>query len=223
MPGGLSSAFHGIATVVCGIVGILHSDSARSVDGRCLTEMTNALAHRGPDAHGIYQGKGVGLGHRRLSVIDLEGCLQPMQDQHAKRVITFNGEIYNFRDIKNELKSGCVKLSTNSDTEVLVETASTSNLNWIESLRGMFAFAVWFPQERKLLLARDRFGKKPLYYTVVGSSLLFSSEIKAFYKYPGFLPAVDYSKFSEFIAFRTSVGPETMLNNVREVPAGQRS
>jgi asparagine synthase (glutamine-hydrolysing) len=205
---------------VCGIVGILNFSSAAPVDREVLFRMTRVLAHRGPDDEGFFFDGPIGLGHRRLSVIDLSCGHQPMVDEERGRAVVFNGEIYNFREIRKRLASHGCRFTSDSDTEVLLQLADASGHAWLSELNGMFAFAVWQKQSRQLLLVRDRLGIKPLYYAIAGGCFLFSSEIKALLLFPGFQKRVNEKAIPEYLAFRSIVGPETLFRDVYEVPAG---
>ena len=152
---------------MCGITGCMTQDGA-AVDEGLLRKMTDAIHHRGPDGDGYFVGGDIGLGHKRLSIIDLAGGHQPMYSPGKEFVLSYNGEIYNFQSLRRELEGLGHQFSTNSDTEVLM----TSYIEWgeacVERLRGMFAFAIWDGPKRKLFLARDRLGIKPLYYCFWG-------------------------------------------------------
>ena len=207
---------------MCGIVGILNRDTQRPVDRNILEKMTAMMSSRGPDERGIYINGNIGLGHRRLSIIDLVGGQQPMIDAERKRVISYNGEIYNYRSIRDSiLIPNGVKLHTSSDTEVLLQLADLNRLNWLESLNGMFAFALWEEKTKRLLLARDRLGVKPLYYVDLGSSLIFASEIKPLLLFPGVRRKVNESKIGEYLAFRSISGDETFFQGIRQLPPGR--
>ena len=206
---------------MCGIVGILNRDMHRPVDRAMLEKMTDLMSYRGPDERGIHISMNIGLGHRRLSIIDLASGQQPMVDTQRARVISYNGEIYNYQSIRDSALIGKgMKLHTSSDTEVLLELADLDNLKWLESLNGMFAFAVWEDTAKRLLLARDRLGVKPLYYVDLGYSLIFASEIKPLLIYPGVQRKINESKISEYIAFRNLAGEETFFEGIRQLPPG---
>ena len=149
---------------MCGIAGIFHLETAKPVDQARVRAMTDAQAHRGPDGSGVWTAQGVGLGHRRLAIIDLGGGAQPMASADGRVVITYNGEIYNFRDIRAELEGRGVQFRTDSDTEVLIESWRQWGADMLPRLNGMFAFAIYDAGTQSLLLARDRLGVKPLHY-----------------------------------------------------------
>jgi asparagine synthase (glutamine-hydrolysing) len=206
---------------MCGIVGILNRDMQRPIDREILEKMTDMMSYRGPDERGIHISGHIGLGHRRLSIIDLASGQQPMVDTERARVISYNGEIYNYRAIRDSaLIHRGVKLHTSSDTEVLLQLADLDSLQWLESLNGMFAFAVWEEKAKRLLLARDRLGIKPLYYMDLGSSLIFASEIKPLLIFPGVQRQVNESKITEYLAFRSIAGEETFFQGIRQLPPG---
>ena len=146
---------------MCGIVGIVNRNDGMSPSRSLLDQMTSSLFHRGPDDGGVYISGPVGFGHRRLAVIDLSGGRQPMADQASRRILIYNGEIYNFRELRTEM-SAAHHFETDCDTEVLLRMASISDFGWLESLNGMFAFALWDNDAKTLLLGRDRLGIKPL-------------------------------------------------------------
>src|SRR5881396_2109203 len=164
---------------MCGIAGIFDFNRA-PVDRQRLETMTSVIAHRGPDGAGVFLGQGIGLGHRRLSIIDLEGGAQPLANENGSLQVVFNGEIYNYVELRAELIARGHRFRTASDTEVIVHLWEDLGERCVEPLRGMFGLAVWDERARTLMLARDRLGKKPLYYALrPGRALLFASELKA--------------------------------------------
>ncbi|HUO64593.1 MAG TPA: hypothetical protein VMT97_12855, partial [Terriglobales bacterium] len=169
---------------MCGIAGFAFTDPRHPVDRELLKRMTDVLRHRGPDADGFHVGPGVGLGHRRLSIIDLTTGDQPIYNETRSVVIVFNGEIYNFPELAREIEARGHTLATRSDTETIVHAYEDFGLECVKRLRGMFTFALWDEPQRRLVLARDRAGKKPLYYHIDGERLVFASEIKALLKDP---------------------------------------
>lgn len=206
---------------MCGIVGILNRDIRQPIDREVLEKMTDMMAYRGPDERGIYTKGNIGLGHRRLSIIDLAGGHQPMVDHQRERVICYNGEIYNYRSIRDTVLS-CrgAQLQTSSDTEVLLKLAELDRWDWLESLNGMFAFAVWEEQTKRLLLARDRLGVKPLYYLDMGVTLIFASEIKPLLLFPGVQREVNNARIAEYLAFRSIAGEETFFRGIKQLLPG---
>src|SRR5712692_8395514 len=164
---------------MCGISGLVYTDPAHPVDRELVRRMTTTLAHRGPDADGFFFGPGVALGHRRLSIIDLSTGDQPIFNEDGTRAVVFNGEIYNFRELRADLEARGHRFRTVSDTEVIVHAWEEYGDECVRRLRGMFALALWDLRQRRLLLARDRVGKKPLYYLADGERIVFGSELKA--------------------------------------------
>jgi asparagine synthase (glutamine-hydrolysing) len=206
---------------MCGIVGVLNFDPRASVEETRLTRMRDVLRHRGPDAEGLMIDGNVGLGHRRLSIIDLAGGRQPMADPTGKVWITFNGEIYNFRELRAELEArGCV-FATNSDTEVLLQAYQMFGEACVEKLRGMFAFAIWDGVQKKLFLARDRLGIKPLYYALGEHGLLFGSEIKAILAAQTHGATVNDAVLPEFLATRFSASEKTFYRDILKLLPGR--
>src|SRR5271169_5928301 len=160
---------------MCGIFGV----ASDNVKGFPLEQATNTLFHRGPDEGGTYHDDHVGLGHRRLSIIDLSSGQQPMFNEDRSHCVVFNGEIYNFLELRDELIGKGHVFATKSDTETILHAYEEWGERSVERFRGMFAFAVWDSKQKKLFLARDRFGIKPLFYAVRNGRLFFASEMKA--------------------------------------------
>ncbi|MGH7146287.1 MAG: asparagine synthase (glutamine-hydrolyzing) [Nitrospiraceae bacterium] len=205
---------------MCGIAGIVNLNSGEPVDVSLIDRMTSSMSHRGPDDDGLYVNGCVALGHRRLSIIDLESGHQPMVCKTRGRVIVFNGEIYNFQELRERLQQRGLPFLTRSDTEVLLQLCDSEDLSWLERLNGMFAFAFWDEKQRTLLLARDRLGIKPLYYAMLKGTLVFASEIKALCVHPGLERVVNEPRIPEYLAFRSLTGDETLLKGVYQVPPG---
>jgi len=181
--------------------------------------MTNSLAHRGPDGSGLYSAAGVMLGHRRLSIIDLAGGAQPMQTPDGKLTVVFNGEIYNFPDLRAELQAHGARFVTNSDTEVLLHGWRQWGLAMLARLRGMFAFALWDARDETLVLARDPLGKKPMYYAhLADGTLAFASELKALLCHPGLDRALDGQAVSDFFTYGYVPDPKTIYLAARKLP-----
>jgi len=165
---------------MCGVAGIFDLRGERAIDQAALKRMTDALTHRGPDGEGFFVAPGIGLGHRRLAIIDMEGGAQPFTASDGKSALAYNGEIYNYRELRAKHIAKGVRLKTRSDTEALAEGLLRDKTEYLDELRGMFAFAWWNAAERRLTLARDRFGEKPLYYAETPDGfLIFASEIGA--------------------------------------------
>lgn len=205
---------------MCGIAGVLHRDG-RPASPVTLKAMTDIIAHRGPDGEGHYCDGAIGLGHRRLSIIDLsDAARQPMTTRDGRYVLTYNGEIYNFRELKVSLSALGHQFHSNGDSEVLLAAFAEWGLAALEKLNGMFAFGIWDKRDRRLTLARDRFGVKPLYYAMVDGALLFASEIKAFRGFPGFEARMNVAGLSEYLTFQNFFSDETLFRGVKLLPAG---
>ncbi|QDV39715.1 asparagine synthase (glutamine-hydrolyzing) [Tautonia plasticadhaerens] len=204
---------------MCGIAGLIYADRDRPVDPVALKAMGDAIAHRGPDAEGFLVEPGVGLVHRRLSIIDLSGGDQPIGNEDGSVQVVFNGEIYNYRDIHRELEGRGHRFRTRSDTEVLVHLYEELGDRLVDRLRGMFAFALWDRPRGKLLLARDRLGIKPLYVYRDGEKVLFGSELKAILAHgPGLDIAVDPEALEDYLAFGFVPGPRSILKGIEKLP-----
>lgn len=205
---------------MCGIAGVLHRDG-RPASPVIMKTMTDIIAHRGPDGEGHYCDGPVGLGHRRLSIIDLsDASRQPMATPDGRYIITYNGEIYNFRELKTELSALGYLFHSTGDSEVLLSAFSEWGIDALLRLNGMFAFGIWDVKKRKLTIARDRFGVKPIYYAVVNDAFLFASEIKAFRGFPGFAARMDVGGLAEYLTFQNFFTDKTLFDGVRLLPAG---
>jgi asparagine synthase (glutamine-hydrolysing) len=180
--------------------------------------MTRVLAHRGPDGEGYYLSQGVALGHRRLSIIDLETGQQPMSTADGRYTTVFNGEIYNFQELRRELEGQGVRFRTRSDTEVLLEAYAAWGRGALEKLRGMFAFAVWDAHERRLFAARDRLGVKPLYYAQLPEELIFASEMKGLLAHPDIMRELDHTALDDFLTYLYVPAPRTIFRGISELP-----
>src|SRR3989449_6976168 len=202
---------------MCGIAGILCYDRSRSPDRDLIEAMNRAMLHRGPDDGGIYLDGPVALGNRRLSIIDLAAGHQPVDNEDGTIWITYNGETYNYGDLREELLAKGHRFKTSGDTEVIVHLYEELGERCVERLRGMFAFAVWDGARRRLLLARDRLGIKPLYYAFTELELLFASEIKAILAALTTRPALNEAILPEFLATRFVAGEETFFRGVRKL------
>jgi asparagine synthase (glutamine-hydrolysing) len=205
---------------MCGIAGIFEYQEIRTVDAGTLRRMTDAVRHRGPDDLGEFIDDGLALGMRRLSIIDLEGGKQPIANESGEIVLVFNGEIYNYRELREQLLSSGHVLKTMSDTEVIVHLYEEKGEDCVLALRGMFGFALWDAAERKLVLARDRLGIKPLYYADVNGTLVFGSEIKSILQHPGVAAQLNYQALSDFLSLKYVPAPETLFGNIHAVPPG---
>jgi asparagine synthase (glutamine-hydrolysing) len=182
--------------------------------------MNSRLVHRGPDSDGVFHDGGVALAMRRLSIIDLEHGDQPISGEDGSVTVVQNGEIYNYRELRRELERRGHRFATHSDTEVLVHLYEQHGEGFVERLRGMFAIALWDSRERRLLLARDRFGIKPLYYRLLDGTLSFASELKAMLEQPGFSREIDPEAVAAYLAFNSIPAPLTVFAEARKLPAG---
>src|SRR4051794_17431459 len=205
---------------MCGICGKLYTDGARHVSRATIQSMSASILHRGPDDEGFYVSGPVGLGFRRLSIIDLSSGHQPIANEDGTVWIVFNGEIYNYQELRGYLEAKGHSFRTRTDTEVIVHLYEESGERCVEQLRGMFAFAIWDATQRKLFLARDRVGIKPLYYCHGEESLVFGSEIKAILADPEAQPELNLAGIDRFLSFYFMPGPETMFRNIRKLPPG---
>lgn len=205
---------------MCGIAGILEFDAQRTVESVRLERMRAALRHRGPDDEGGKVCGRAGLAHSRLSIIDLGGGRQPMADATGRIWISYNGEIYNYRELRTELMSLGSSFTTQSDTEVILRTYEVFGEDCVKHLRGMFAFAIWDENRQKLFLARDRLGIKPLYYAVTADEIQFGSEIKAILAAGGVRPELNRAILPEFLATRFIAGSETFFLGVHKLLPG---
>ena len=207
---------------MCGIVGMLDR-SGRPAQQETLKAMVDRLAHRGPDGEGTYLDGPLGLGHRRLAILDLsEAGHQPMATPDGRFVISYNGEIYNFRELRKELEATGRTFHSRCDTEVLLQAYAQWGGECLDRLNGMFAFVIWDRQTRELFLARDRYGIKPLYYAQYGDVFLFTSEIKALTVHPAFRTEVDREGLLEYFTFQNFFTDRTLFQGVRLLPAGSR-
>lgn len=206
---------------MCGITGFTKSFCCTG-DISLIRKMGDCIAHRGPDANGEYLDDYIGLGHRRLSIIDLSDAgNQPMVSSCGRFVIVFNGEIYNFLELRQELVLSGFKLKTQTDTEVLLELYRQYGRSCLDRLNGMFAFAIWDRQDKRLFLARDRIGKKPLYFFHShGDKLAFASEIKPLLKIPNISPEIDPTSIVDYLKYQYVPAPKTIFRSIHKLPAG---
>lgn len=204
---------------MCGIAGyIAHDGSANPVD---VKRMTDAIAHRGPDDEGQWAEGPAGIGHRRLAIIDLSDAgIQPMHSANGRYVITYNGEIYNFRELRAELEAMGRVFRSRTDSEVVLQAYEVWGADAIRRFNGMFAFAIWDRTAKQLFLARDRYGIKPLYYSQQGGRFAFASEHKAIIALPGFTRAMDNEALLEYFTFQNIFTDRTLLKDIRMLPAG---
>jgi asparagine synthase (glutamine-hydrolysing) len=205
---------------MCGICGIFDL-TGKPINRETLTQMNSVIRHRGPDGDGELVDGEVGLAHRRLSIIDLVGGAQPIGNEDGTLQIVFNGEIYNFIELRKELEAFGHSFKTRSDTEVIVHAYEQWGLDCVKRFNGMFAFAIWDKNKRELFLARDHLGIKPLYYYVqVGSRFLFASEIKAIIQNPVCPRDVDLEALAELFTFRSVPSPKTLFKGIFKLPPG---
>src|SRR3954462_14601191 len=196
---------------MCGICGLVSLDGATAPDPAALAAMNETLVHRGPDSEGSLIDGACGLAMRRLSIIDLAGGDQPIANEDGRIQVIQNGEIYNYRELMDELRGRGHTFSTHSDREVRGPLYEEGGPAFDEALRGMFAIAVWDARHGRLLLARDRFGIKPLYYRHVDGDLSFASELKAMLEQPGFARAIDPEAMAAYLAFNSIPAPLTIF------------
>ena len=205
---------------MCGIAGIVSSDPGERIERELVHRMCQAIVHRGPDDEGLFAKHNTGLGMRRLSIIDLAGGHQPIFNEDGSIWVVFNGEIYNFPDLRPELEKAGHRFATHSDTEVIVHLYEEMGSDCVEKLRGMFAFALYDERKKKLLLARDRLGKKPLHYAHVDGRLLFGSEIKAILAVAPELAEINRQALLEYLDFGYILDPATAFTKIHKLPGG---
>lgn len=216
---------------MCGITGAIWTDPKLGVDAPTLQRMTDSLRHRGPDGEGSYIAAlyhaspnalypGVALGHRRLAIIDVAGGQQPISNEDESIWLTFNGEIYNYRDLHHRLEGSGHRFKTASDTETIVHLYEDEGADCFRSLNGMFALAIYDAPRRRLVLARDRFGKKPLYYRAEPGRLAFASEIKSLLHLPGAEWEVDPAAIDAYLTYQYIPPPLSIYKQVRKLPPG---
>ncbi len=204
---------------MCGIVGIIDLAGAAPIERELLHQMNETQFHRGPDAGGIHIEPGVGLGHRRLSIIDLSTGAQPMFNEDGSVVVTFNGEIYNFPSLHDELQALGHVFNTHSDTEVIVHAWEEWGESCVTRFDGMFAFAIWDRNKKTLFLARDRLGKKPLHYSLLDNGqLIFGSELKSLYIHPLLKKEVDLCAVEEYFALGYVADPRCIYKRISKLP-----
>jgi len=205
---------------MCGIAGIIGAADDYGIDPDTIRLMCQTLVHRGPDDEGLFVKNGAGLGMRRLSIIDLAGGHQPVFNEDGTIAVVFNGEIYNFRELRRELEDQGHHFRTQSDTEVIVHLYEDLGTSCVQKLRGMFAFALFDWPRRRLLLARDRLGKKPLHYAYSGGRLFFGSEIKAILTTAPELAAIDTQSLLQYFYFGYIPDPATAFSAIHKLPPG---
>ena len=206
---------------MCGIAGKLLFDAARNVSRGTLARMADCVAHRGPDAAGFYLGSGIGLAHRRLSIIDIETGAQPLANEDGSVRVVFNGEIYNFAEIRRDLEAHGHRFRTRSDTEVIAHGYEEWGEDCVSRFRGMFAFAVWDERRRILLLARDRLGVKPLYYALLPDGIVFGSEIKSLLEDPMVPREWDPQALDAYLTLGYVPAPRTIYRAVSKLDTAE--
>ncbi len=205
---------------MCGIIGVLNLTDHPPVEAAVLRLMLGMLRHRGPDGFGIYRDASVGLGHARLSIIDLSGGQQPISNEDETLWIVFNGEIFNYVELRPTLESRGHRFSTHTDTEVVLHLYEDYGPDCLSLLNGQFAIAIWDTKKRSLFLARDRLGIRPLFYTVREGRMIFGSEIKAILAYPRVQADIDLAALDQIFTFWSTLSPRTVFRNIVDVPPG---
>jgi asparagine synthase (glutamine-hydrolysing) len=204
---------------MCGIAGILYFDDQTKVDQGAVQKMTDAMSHRGPNADGYFCENNIGLGHRRLSIIDLsDSANQPFADATGRFQLIFNGELFNFLSVKPTIKGHLFK--TTGDTEVLVEAFARAGIASLDPIKGMFAFAIWDRQCKELFLVRDRMGVKPLYYYIDQEKIIFASEIRGILATGLVKRKINQNSLAGFLKYQSVSSPDTIIDGIRELPAG---
>ena len=205
---------------MCGICGVYNRQSGKPVSHQLIAEMTSSISHRGPDDRGIHLDNTLGLGFARLSIIDLNGSSQPMPNENGDVWLVFNGEIWNYKELRSEMLEKGHQFRTKGDTETIVHAYEEYGVECIARLHGMFGLAIWDARQKRLLLARDRAGKKPLYYTQAGGDLLFASEIKALLFDQRVQRQVNVQALADYLSVRYVPGPATLFANIYKVQPG---
>jgi asparagine synthase (glutamine-hydrolysing) len=205
---------------MCGIAGIFAKSGLTPDDQQALNRMSNALVHRGPDGDGFYIDGFIGLAHRRLSIIDLEGGKQPLANENGTVWVALNGEIYNYIELREQLFQKGHRFATSSDTEVIVHLYEDKGEDFVSYLRGMFAIALWDANTRRLLLVRDRLGKKPIFYGFAEDKLVFASEMKALLQVSTMSRDVDYQALVDYFSLRYIPSPKSIFRAIRKVRPG---
>lgn len=204
---------------MCGIAGFVNNDPV-DVKCRIIQKMTDIIAHRGPDDSGKHVDEYAALGHRRLSIIDLEGSAQPIYNENRELSITFNGEIYNYQELRKALVAAGHTFSTQGDTEVLLHGYEEWGKGLLQRLRGMFAFVIWNSRTHELFAARDHFGIKPFYYAQMNGTFMYASEIKSLLQHPDFVKELNKDSLLSYMTFQYSALPETFFKGVYRLPEG---
>ncbi len=208
---------------MCGIAGVLLADRDAVCDRSVLERMNGVQHHRGPDAGAVHVDGALGFAHRRLSIIDLKNGAQPMVSADGRYCLVYNGEIYNHRDLREELESAGQRFTTHCDTEVILSAYQVWGRACVERLNGIFAFAIWDREDRRLFLARDHLGIKPLYYAETPEGLVFASEAKALFESNLLSPRLNAAAVPEYLVFRDVAGDRTLFQGVQRLPPGHRA
>jgi len=204
---------------MCGICGIATTGGQPSSD--LIRKMCSTIVHRGPDGEGVFVGPGVGLGMRRLAIIDLVSGDQPMANETGSVQVVFNGEIYNYKELRHDLQEAGHRFTTHSDTEVIPHLYEEHGLDFVEKLNGMFGIALWDAEIGRLVLARDRIGIKPLFYSVKDGALYFGSEIKCILAANGSRAGLDLHALDQLLTFEYTASPRSLLNDVKKLEPGR--
>ncbi|MBZ0308774.1 MAG: asparagine synthase (glutamine-hydrolyzing) [Anaerolineae bacterium] len=204
---------------MCGICGIWYFDRQKPVDAGLLRQMTDQIIHRGPDEDGFHLKDSIGLGFRRLSIIDVAGSHQPMPNENQRAWIVFNGEVYNFQDLRQQLTAHHT-FATQGDTETILHAYEDYGAACVKYLRGMFAFAIWDSEADHLTLAVDRFGKKPLYYLLDEEKFIFASELKCILQHPGVSRDIDFAALDEYFYCGYITAPRSIFSVIRKISPG---
>src|SRR2546421_7025666 len=207
---------------MCGIAGFFALTPRPLAPGAVLERMVGAVRHRGPDDAGIYLDRRAGLGHRRLSIIDLAGGRQPLSTADGSLWVTFNGEIFNYVELTAELAARGRQFRTRSDTETILHAFAEYGPECVQSFNGDFAYAIWDRARERLVMARDRMGVRPLYWTVHDGVLVFASELKSLFHYPGLRAELDALGLDQCFTFWSPLAPRTAFKGVYELPPGHQ-
>ncbi|HBE16036.1 MAG TPA: asparagine synthase (glutamine-hydrolyzing), partial [Cyanobacteria bacterium UBA11367] len=203
---------------MCGIVGVLNLHEPKPISDRIVPQMLSAIRHRGPDEFGIYRDEWVNLGNARLSIIDLSGGQQPICNEDETLWIVFNGEIFNYVELRPQLESLGHRFRTNCDTEVILHLYEEYGFDCLNYLNGQFAIAIWNSRDRSLFLARDRLGIRPLFYTVWNGQLILGSEIKALLSHPNVSAQIDPTSLAQVFTFWSVLAPQTIFKDIHTLP-----
>lgn len=205
---------------MCGISGVFEFNSSKVVDQKIIEKMNAAIFKRGPDDGGVYTAQGIGLGNRRLSIIDLAGGHQPIFNEDKSKVVVFNGEIYNFLNLREQLVKNGHKFSTKTDTEVILHLFEEDGESCVKKLDGMFAFAIWDEKKKNLFLARDPLGEKPLHYSLINNQFIFASEIKGILAHPHVKREIDRESLAKYLLYGFVPAPATIFTGIKKLLPG---